>query len=1615
MAEWRVVDEGPPLRGLARRSVPAAFDACAGQYSDAVALRGADVDGEKELRYAQLRQMVARSARALGGEPAMVALFVEDAVPLVVAMLAVLWAGHAFVPVDLGSWPRERCTFVLESTACARGLVRAEQRAAAEHLGALPLVVYEEMVNSESEAPPAALEPNDLCYAIFTSGSTGRPKCVLCEHQAALAYALAKAEVEELGPGCSQLLGSHFTFDPAQGDIFGALCSGAALVAPKRPTVLGALQDVLAGVSHATMTPTQWSLKSAGELPKLRLVTLCGEPMRRDTVEQWASKLALWNMYGVTEATGVQAAHRMAPGDSTKCVGRALPGYVLGLAEGEVFVTGLGLARGYLGLPEETERRFVRGRMPQDPEARAYLTGDLGVWTDQGLELLGRKDHQVKISGVRVELSEVEMALESSGLCSAVACVVVQDQLVAHVALESPADWVLRSALEASAGARLPAQVVPHRFVDHQRLPLAAGGKVDRQALVALGFGVEHEEAPEPLRTPLEAAVAAAWASVLGREVEELGANSNFQWLRGDSLAALRACRALAQEVTLPNEQAELDVQQEQQGEAGLLVSAEAPEDALCVLSAALGPLAPCELLLRPTLGQYAAFLASQGVRVGPGPSPDGGAEATGSLAELALVAAAGDGREAVVRALLEARCCPDGPCRGSPVKGSTPLHAASAAGHAGCARLLLAAGAQVRAMTAARTSAAHLAAARGDANLLALLLALEGAQGVATWARDADQQTVLHLAARSGDQKCVELVLAKVKGLKAKDGGLEAKDRWARTALQWAVANNHQEAAVCLIRNGAFSGHIPEAMLAGLQVDLEAPSKPGQPLAARKVVQSEQRIKALVESLGSEEKGLFALTALRDYCCGAREHRDLAVRFGAVPRLLRLLEVQQEVAAAAAQTLRNIAADRPGAEAVAGAGGIPALVALCGAGSDCAFRAAAALANLAEVPELVPKLKEAGAVSALRSLSGQIPSSLQCEWKEEWDGSKRSNGPEFKLVLCGDGGVGKTTLVKRHLTGEFEKKYIPTLGVEVHPLRFTTNCGPLTFNVWDTAGQEKFGGLRDGYYIQGQCAIIMFDVTSRITYKAQRNHVLGAAHVGVLAAGQRVLRVWPPLGAGRTLLPEVRSSASRPREASFQSADISFNCLSHLAPESVLVLLAVVGVALGINALQGWLATSASAVLGATLGVPVSLGSIHLGILEGRASVRELQVGSPEGFSHDFLDLGRLVFDLAPMSLLKSRLLGSAVYAVEVEEVTVSTLRIYIEQPAGDAPSNAKVIVDHLNALAPQPQLDPAPVEDGAAQALHALTSKIKADKIDFKDIGVAFCGHPSCDQAGPATYVVKEILITDVGKKEDGVFLYQLAEVVVRTLLLAVLKAVPENLRDNLLRAIGDGISYKLTHLDFGSIHLDIGDGNGLQNVGELTGWVSAKFAALPLEATSAAVALNTKALEAENTIRNSAISTGAKMGLEAAKLGAEMTGMGIKANTAFTNMGVNANLDVLKAETKNVPNWHRDIVRVCENIPIVLVGNKVDVKDRQVKAKNIQFHRKRNLQYYDLSARSNYNFEKPFLWLARRLTNQGNLQFVGQFAKAPEIQIDQSLIAQHEKELQDAQNVAINDDDE
>jgi len=122
---------------------------------------------------------------------------------------------------------------------------------------------------------------------------------------------------------------------------------------------------------------------------------------------------------------------------------------------------------------------------------------------------------------------------------------------------------------------------------------------------------------------------------------------------------------------------------------------------------------------------------------------------------------------------------------------------------------------------------------------------------------------------------------------------------------------------------------------------------------------------------------------------------------------------------------------------------------------------------------------------------------------------AQQQDAPKFKLILVGEGGVGKTTFVKRHRTGEFEKKYVATMGVEVHPIPFHTTLGKVIFNCWDTAGQEKFGGLRDGYYIGGQAAIIMFDVTSRVTYKSvphwYKDLVRVCEHIPIVLCGNKV------------------------------------------------------------------------------------------------------------------------------------------------------------------------------------------------------------------------------------------------------------------------------------------------------------------------------------------------------------------------------------------------------------------------------------------------------------------------------------------------------------------------------
>lgn len=352
--------------------------------------------------------------------------------------------------------------------------------------------------------------------------------------------------------------------------------------------------------------------------------------------------------------------------------------------------------------------------------------------------------------------------------------------------------------------------------------------------------------------------------------------------------------------------------------------------------------------------------------------------------------------------------------------------------------------------------------------------------------------------------------------------------------------------------------------------------------------------------------------------------------------------------------------------------------------------------------------------------------------------------------------------------------------------------------------------------------------------------------------------------------------------------------CACCLATLLAMILAAVLGVS---NA-ESWLTAASQKVLTATLGVPVSLDSISLSLFQGRASVVQLDVSSPPGFQSDFLGFQSLIFDLNLPSVLESRLLGSSTIPLEVEEFAITSLNVFIEEKS-DGSSNVKEILDHITKIDPESSASFS--EDSIGDDLHTLTTRVKADRIEFRNISIAVCIHPVCDNTPPITYTLKEILVTDIGKRGKGVFLYQLAEVFVRTLLMAVVKAAPENLRQNVVRAVGAGVASAMKKLDYGTVHFNAGDGLGLQDVGEFSGWIAGQAAALPLKASNSAAAMNLQALKAQTAITNAAVSTEAKASLEATKVGTAFTGMGVQANTAFTNMGVKANSAVLSAETK------------------------------------------------------------------------------------------------------------------
>ncbi len=530
--------------------------------------------------------------RACGvGPESIVGVCLERSANLVAALLGILRAGGAYLPLD-PALPAERLAWMAEDSG-ARVVVTEERL-----LGRLPdrgwqvLCLDRDAVFAvpAMETEPAELGENEPAddvlldhpaYVIYTSGSTGRPKGVVVPHRG-VANHLTWDQVYLFEAGDSFLQKTTVSFDVSVAEIFGPLVVPGGRTVLARPGGEAGAQDpahlleliAREGITHTSFPPTLLSvLLDDGAFracDSLKVVITGGETVPADLPDRFYGALSarLLNRYGPTEASISVTAWRCRPGASEVVlpIGRGIAGaemYVLDRelqpvpigALGELFIGGPGLARGYLNRPRLTAETFVPNPFGGGPGARLYRTGDLGRFRPDGaLEFAGRVDHQVKIRGFRVELGEIEAALD---LHPAVREAVVVDHgegnakvLVAYVQPEPAAAPVAAAELRAFLGERLPAYMVPAVVTLLAELPLTATGKVDRRALPAPGLpggeGGEGEEWEAP-RGPIEEVIAAIWADVL--EIDGDGAKPRRRIGRLDSFFDLGGHSLLATQV----------------------------------------------------------------------------------------------------------------------------------------------------------------------------------------------------------------------------------------------------------------------------------------------------------------------------------------------------------------------------------------------------------------------------------------------------------------------------------------------------------------------------------------------------------------------------------------------------------------------------------------------------------------------------------------------------------------------------------------------------------------------------------------------------------------------------------------------------------------------------------------------------------------------------------------------------------------------------------------------------------------------------------------------------------------------------------------------------------
>ena len=550
-------------------------------------------DGQS-LTYGELNARANQLARflrtALTTEPTqtevcatpLVGICLERSIDMIVAVLAVLKAGAAYVPLD-PAYPTNRLSLMLEDSGVSLVLTRQNLRERLPEFKGQAIALdteADEIARQPVENLGLNVTPEDLAYVMYTSGSTGTPKGVMIEHRGLANFVNSASAEYEVTAEDRVLQFASLSFDTSAEEIYCALVCGATLVLRADAMITSAKPFLEScaelGITVLDLPTGYWHhlvnaiVEDDLQVPgSIRLLILGGEQAHAEHVTKWLERAGrntrLVNTYGPTEATVVTTTFDLtAHSDgATVAIGRPIAGasvYVLDDAyqpapvgvPGELYIGGAGVARGYLNRPELSGQKFIANPFG---EGRLYRSGDLVRYQPNGnLEFLGRVDNQVKIRGFRIELEEIEEAIRSHVTVTDAVVKVIEDsdgdkRLCAYVVFDGKGPGDLND-LRSFLKDKLPPHMVPGIFTVLDNLPLTANGKVDRQALPdPITDQPQMAESFVGPRTPTEELVASAWCKAL--KLSRVSMNDNFFELGGHSLLAARVFAELQKTVTV--------------------------------------------------------------------------------------------------------------------------------------------------------------------------------------------------------------------------------------------------------------------------------------------------------------------------------------------------------------------------------------------------------------------------------------------------------------------------------------------------------------------------------------------------------------------------------------------------------------------------------------------------------------------------------------------------------------------------------------------------------------------------------------------------------------------------------------------------------------------------------------------------------------------------------------------------------------------------------------------------------------------------------------------------------------------------------------------------------